>query len=422
MIFLTALLLVMLLLGLPVAFAIGASSLAFILWGTDLRLVVLPQRMAAGSDSFILLAVPFFLLAGEIMNAAGLTTRLVRFAQAVVGGIKGGLSYVVVVVNMVMAGVSGAAIADAAAVGSVMIPAMVRNGYPRGFAAAVNAAAATIGPVIPPSIGFVIYASLAQVSVAKLFIAGAIPGLIMGMYMIAVCYIVSRRRKLPKGKQIQWTELAASFKQAVWALLMPLIILGGIVGGIVTPTEAGMIAVVYGVVLGLLYQEFSIREIPFMLAKAAKQSAVLMFVIACSSVFGWLLTREGAPRKLVTVFGGTSDQSWVFMVVILGAIIVLGCFMEGASIMIILTPLLLPILASLEIDLIHFGVVFQLAIMIGLLTPPLGMLLFVIQGVSNVPIHEILQELWPFVVALGLVLLLVAFVPAITLWLPARFG
>ncbi len=414
-----AIMLILLVLRTPVAFAIGISTLCYMAFATELNLMALAQRMSVGADSFVLLAVPFFLLAGELMNAGGITQRLVRLAQAMVGSIRGGLSHVVVGVNMLMAGVSGTAIADAAAVGSVLIPEMERRGYGRGFAAAVNASAATIGPVIPPSVGFIIYASLANVSVGKLFLAGTVPGMLMGLYMMTACSIIARKRNLPRGEPINLRELWAALKNASWAILMPIIILGGIAGGIVTPTEAGAIAVAYGLFVGMfVYRQIRLSDLPRLLVRSAKQSAVIMFIIAAASAFGWLLTLEGTPAQLVNLFTSMSESPWVFILVIIAALLVLGCVMEGASIMIVLTPLLLPALAHYQIDLIHFGVVFQLAIMLGLLTPPVGMLLFVISGVGNVPMNEMLRDLWPFLIVLFLVLLMVAFIPQISLWLP----
>ncbi len=420
MAFLLGCMLVLLVLGVPVALAIAISSACYILFFCEgVAGVVIAHRIVSGSDSFILLAVPFFMLAGELMNAGGVTKRLVRFAESAVGGVRGGLSYVVIVVNMIMAGVSGAAIADAAAVGSVMVPSMIKGGYRRGFAAAVNAAAATIGPVIPPSVGFLIYASLANVSVGKLFVAGAIPGVIMGLYMMAVCYVVAHRTALPRGEKASIGKVLGGLWEAAWALFMPVIILGGILGGIVTPTEAGVIAVLYGLLVGVfIYGEIRLRDVPGILAKTAKQTAVIMFVIACAHAFGWILTREKAPELLMEGFGAITDKTWVFLLILNGVVILLGCFMEGGSIMIILTPLLLPLLAKYGVDRVHFGVVFQLNIMIGLLTPPVGMLLYVITGVSGVKMPEILRELWPFFIVLVLVLLLISFVPAITLFLP----
>jgi len=420
MLVLIGIMLLLLALGVPVAFAIGIASAAYILTaGESLRPVVLAQMTVSGADSFILLAVPFFIFAGELMNAGGITRRLIAFAESLVGSLRGGLAYVVVIVNMIMAGVSGAAIADAAAVGSVMIPSMIKGGYPRGFAAAVNASAATIGPVIPPSVGFIIYASLANVSVGQLFLAGAIPGLVMGLYMMVVCYLMARRADLPRSERTSARRVLYGVKDAAWALLMPVIILGGILAGVVTPTEAGVLAVLYGLFVGLVvYREIRLGDLPYLLAKSAKQTAVIMFIIASAKTFGWLLTHMGAPETLLNVFASLSEQPWVFLLIINLAILALGCFMEGGSLMIILTPLLLPVLMHYNVDLVHFGVVFQLNIMIGLLTPPIGMLLYVITGVSGVEMSEILGYLWPFLAAIVLVLLLITYVPAITLFLP----
>lgn len=415
---LVGLMLLLLMLGVPVAFAIGiASAVTILVQGIPQE--VLAQKTVGGADEFILLAVPFFIFAGELMNAGGITRRLIAFAEAAVGRLCGGLAYVVVLVNMIMAGVSGAAIADAAAVGSVMVPSMIKRGYRPGFAAAVNAAAATIGPVVPPSVGFIIYASLTGVSVGKLFLAGAVPGVAMGLYMMAVCWWTARRGDLPRGEKSSLGQLAVGARDAFWALVMPAIILGGILGGWVTPTEAGVLAVLYGLFVGLVvYREIRLRELPRLLAKSAKQTALIMFIIASAELFGWLLTYMDAPEMLLGSFTHISGHPWVFLLIINVVIIVLGCFMEGGSLMIILTPLLVPVLRAYQIDLIHFGVVFQMNIMIGLLTPPIGMLLYVITGVSGVEMREILRDLWPFLLAILIVLLVVTYFPPLTLWLP----
>jgi len=417
---LLGLMIALMLIGMPVAFALAISSTCHILLFSDgVAPLVIVQRIVSGSNSFVLLAVPFFILAGELMNRGGITIRLVRFAEAAVGGVRGGLAYVVVLVNMIMAGVSGAAIADAAAVGSVMIPGMTKNGYSKGFSAAVNAASATIGPVIPPSVGFLIYASLSNVSVGKLFIAGAVPGFLMGVYLIVVCYIVSRKENLPAGEKSSFKKLFTALKDAIWALMMPVIILGGILGGIVTPTEAGAIAVLYGLIVGLFfYKELRFTDIPEILAKTAQQTAVIMIIIACAQAFGWILTREGAPELLMQTFGAITERSWVFLLMINALVILLGCFMEGGSVMIILTPLLMPLLKKYGVDPVHFGVVFQLNIMIGLLTPPVGMLLYIIMGISEVSMSEMLKHLKPFYIALILLLIMITLIPAITLFLP----
>lgn len=428
MLLLVLTMLVLLAAGLPVAFAIGIASAVFVLLGPALAgtqqvpPVVMAQTITSGANEFILLAVPLFILAGELMNAGGITRRLIAFAEALVGSVRGGLAYVVVLVNMIMAGVSGAAIADAAAVGSVMIPSMVRSGYRRGFAGAVNAAAATVGPVVPPSVGFIIYASVANhptVSVGKLFLAGAIPGVIMGLYMMVVCFIVARRGNLPRAPRTSLRRVLAGLRGAALALLMPVIILGGILTGAVTPTEVGAIAVLFGLVAGVfVYRELRLRDLPPLLARAARQTAVVMIIIATAKLSGWLLTYNDVPEMLMRAFLSISEQPWVFLLIMNVVIIMLGCVMEGGSLMIILTPLLLPALIGYNIDLVHFGVVFQLNIMIGLLTPPIGMLLYVITGVSGVEMGEVLRDLWPFLIALVLVLVLITYVPAITLFLP----
>jgi C4-dicarboxylate transporter DctM subunit len=296
---------------------------------------------------------------------------------------------------------------------------MIKSGYRPGFAAAINAAAATVGPVIPPSVGFIIYASLANVSVGKLFLAGAIPGVIMGIYLLVACCLVARKADLPQGERTSFRRMLKGMSDAFLALLMPVIVLGSIIGAVVTPTEAGVMAVLYSLFLGLVvYRELSISAIPRLLAKAAKQTSVIMFIIASAKAFGWLLTHMGAPEMLMAGFESISMKPWVFLLVINLAVLLLGCFMEGGSIMIILTPLLLPALAAYGVHPVHFGVVFQLNIMIGLLTPPIGMLLYVITGVSSVPMQDTLRNLWPFLIALVLVLVLITYVPAVTMFLP----
>jgi tripartite ATP-independent transporter DctM subunit len=410
--------LILLILGVRIAYALGISSLLYIVFCTEISPILVVQQISAGADSIVLLALPFFLLAGELMNAGGITRRLVRLAMALIGNVRGGLSFVVVVTNMIMAAVSGAAIASGAAIGSVMIRSMEDKGYSKGFSGAVNAAAATIGPVIPPSVGFIIYASVSNASVGKLFIAGTIPGIILGLAMMVICYIISKIKNFPSGEKRNGKELVASFKGAFWSLMMPVIIIGGIMSGAVTATEAGVIAVAYGLIVGIfVHKDIKLVHLPAILANTAKQTARIMFIIACASAFGWIISREIEPQVFVNTILSLADQKWIFMVFIITVIAILGTFMEGGSIMIILTPLLLPVLASLGIDAVHFGVIFQLAIMLGLITPPVGILLFVISGAGNVEIKDIVRNIWPFYVAILLVIVLCVIFPDITLWL-----
>lgn len=406
--------------GLPIAFSISFSAVVYILLSADkISGLAIIQRIIVGSDSFIFLAVPFFMLAGELMNAGGVTQRLISFSKSIIGRARGGLAYVVVIVNMIMAGVSGSSIADAAAVGSIMIPTMEKEGYTKRFACTINATAATIGPIIPPSIGFVIYASITSVSVGQLFLAGAIPGVIMGLLLMVTCYIEARRKNLPRSEKSSLKKFFASAKESYLAMLMPLIIIGGILTGIVTPTEAAVVAVVYGLVVGMfVYKELKVSDLPLLLSRAGKQSAVVMFIVACANAFGWILSYEGVPEKLLGLFNGITTQAWVFLILINVLMLILGCFMEVTSIQIVLTPILMSIVTSYGIDLVHFGVIMLLNLMIGQLTPPVGMLLFVISGIGRISVHEIVAESWPFLIALLVALILITYIPQISLFLP----
>lgn len=415
--------LALMLLGMPIAYALGLSSLLYVVTCTDLSPMVIAQRICVGADSLVLLALPFFLLAGEIMNAAGITHRLTRLALAIIGPPRGGLSYVVVAVNVLVAMVSGAAVASAAAVGSTMIPMMVKQGYPRSYAAALNAAAATMGPIIPPSVGFIIYASVSGASVGKLFLAGTIPGVLLALGAWMVCVLMAYRYGYPAGERHSRRELWESFSEAIPALLMPIIILGGIFGGLVTPTEAGALAVGYGLLVGfVIYRSLRVSDLIRILTVTARRTASIMMIIACASCFGFLISHAVDAERIIGGVQAMTGSRTALLLLLIGLILILGMFMEGGSIMIILTPLLLPMLAAYQIDVVHFGVVFQLAIMIGLLTPPVGMLLFVLTGISRVPVKTLVRALWPFYVMLLLLLLLVAFVPELSLWLTQRTG
>jgi len=409
---------VLMMLGMPIAYAIGVASLIYVATCTDISVMVVAQRICVGADSLVLLALPFFLLAGEIMNAAGITQRLTRLALALIGPPRGGLSYVVVAVNVLVSMVSGAAVASAAAVGSTMVPMMEKKGYPRPYAAALNATAATIGPIIPPSVGFIIYASVSGVSVGKLFLAGTVPGILLALGILIVCVVQAYRHRYPGGERHSWHELWSSFRDAAPALLMPVIILGGIFGGLVTPTEAGALAVAYGLFAGfVVYRSLDGATLLRILLITARRTASVMFIIACASCFGFLITREVDAGGMISMVQGLTQSRTTLMLMVIGLILVLGTVMEGGSIMIILTPLLMPLLKAYEIDAIHFGVVFQLGIMVGLLTPPVGMLLFVLSGISRVSVRTMVRNLWPFYIMFAVLLLVIAFVPEISLWL-----
>lgn len=415
--------LVLLIAGVRIAYALAISVLFYLICYSDMSVMVLAQRISVGADSIVMLALPFFLLAGELMNASGITERLIRFALSLIGNVRGGLSFVVVITNMIMAAVSGAAIASGAAVGSVMIPAMRKQGYPDSFSGAVNAVSATIGPIIHPSVGFIIFASVSNASVGKLFVAGILPGILLGGILIINCYIIAVRKKYPKGEKLSVTEIKESFKDAFWSLLMPVIIIGGIISGIVTATEAGVIAIVYGLIVGLfIHKTLKVKDLLPLFIRSAKATARIMIIIACASAFGWIISREVDPLLIVDTFSDITTNKNLFLLILIVVFLLLGTVMEGGSIMIILTPLLLPVVNSMGIDIIHFGVVFQLAIMIGLVTPPVGILLFVISGTGNIPVPQILKSIMPFYVSMLIALLLCVFVPDISLALIRLFG
>jgi C4-dicarboxylate transporter DctM subunit len=423
MILLIGSMLLLMLLGIPIGYAVGIASLLYVVLASDISSAIIVQQICAGADSLVMVALPFFLLAGEIMNESGITHKLTRLALSLLGPVRGGLSHVVVIANVLVAMVSGAAIANAAAVGSTMIPMMIRKGYPKDFAAAVNAASAIIGPVIPPSVGFIIYASVSGVSVGKLFLAGTIPGILLAIGIIIVCAIIAKVEKHPKGEPFSFLELRNSFLSALPGLFMPIIVLGGIFSGVVTPTEAGALAVVYGLIVGLfVYRSLKFRDLPGIFLTSAKRSASILFIIAGAACFGFLLSREMDVAVFVGFFQFFDGYPVLIMLSIIGVILLLGMFMEGGSIMVILTPFLLPLVVSFGIDPVHFGVVFQIAIMVGLLTPPLGILLFVISGTSDVPIKSICLRLLPFYAVIVIILLLIAFVPQISLRLVLQQG
>lgn len=410
--------LLLFILSVPVAFAVGLTSLIYMLVSGHVPLPFLAQRMVAGVDSFPLLAIPFFLLAGELMSASGITQRLVRFASALVGHITGGLANVVIVANMVMAGMSGSAVADASAAGAILIPPMLRSGYPAGFTAAVNASAATVGPVIPPSINFVIYGSIAEVSTGRLFAGGIVPGVLMGLYMMGVSYVMAKRGQFPKAARVALAELWTATKGAFWPMLMPLTIMGGIIGGVFTPTESAAVAAFYALILGLLYRELRLRDLPQVFATVMVNSSVVLFITAVFAVGGWIVAFEKLPQALTGMFGPIAKNPVLVLLLINVIFLVLGCFMDALPLLIVVVPMFLPLVRGAGIDLIHFGVVITLNLMIGLLTPPVGMLMYIACRLTNVGVDQFVKYAWPFIAALIVVLGMVSYIPETVLFIP----
>lgn len=398
----------------------GLASLSFILaMGGQVPLNVLASTLIQGVDSFAFLAIPFFFIAGELMNTGGITRRLLAFASALIGHIRGGLSHVAIVASMVFSGVSGSAVADASAIGGALIPAMKSQRYPPEYAAAVVAAASTMGPVIPPSIAFVVYALVTETSVGALFLAGALPGLLMGVWLLATASVIARRRGFPFSPRATMVRIVATLRDAVFALLMPVIILGGIVGGVVTPTEAGVIAVLYAALVGLfVHREMRWSDLWRVVRESAIGSGLILLMVAASGTFSWLVANMAIGETLVQFFTSLTDSRWVMLVVINLFFLVWGLALEPPVALVTMVPLLVPLANAYQIDLVHLGVVVVLNLMIGQLTPPSGVITFLTAQIAQAPIAEVFREATPFMLALVVLLFLVTFVPAIALWLP----
>lgn len=413
------------LIGLPIAVALGLVAIVTMVAtaGPDL-LVIFIQRTYAGTTSFPLLAIPFFVLAGNLMNVGGTTERIFGVAQLCVGRIRGGLAHVNVVGSVIFAGMSGSAVADAAGMGVIEHRAMTKAGYSGRFAATITAVSSTIGPIIPPSIPFVIYGSLANVSVGALFLAGIVPGLLMAVALMALIAVSAKHMNLPRGDALPPLPVAVrTVTKAGPALLLPPVILLVIFTGIATPTEAAVVAAAYAFVLGrFVYRELDWAATLDVLWDTARQTAQVMFIIALAAPFGWVLIQQQIPNAILSAFLGLSSEPWVILLIINIVLLILGMFIEGIAIMIIAYPVLLPIIAKIGVDPVHFGVILVLNIMIGLVTPPVGLCLYVVAGIAKISIAEITREIWPYVLALIAVLMLITYVPAISLWLPHALG
>lgn len=410
--------------GIPIAFALGVAALSSMLvWG-QVPLYLIPQRMFTGVDSFILMAIPFFMLAGELMGSTGILARLLKFADALVGHIRGGLAHVNIVGSMIFAGISGSAVADASALGAICIPAMTKE-YDLEFGSAVTAGAATIGPIIPPSIPMIIYASSTTgVSIAGLFLCGVIPGIMMGLGMMTIAYYIARKRQYPIRKErITAEEFFSRCWHVLPALMMPVIVLGGILGGIFTATEAGAISAVYALFVGLfMTRELKLRDIPPALLRAGITTSIVFLLIATANGVSWLLSTQQVPVLISRYLKSISPSPVMFLIVVNLFLLVVGCLMETAAAIIMLVPILAPIAAIYGIHPLHFGFVVVLNLVIGLLTPPVGAVLFVVCGMANVSLERLFRAVWPHLVWQIVVLALVTYFPELALWVPRFFG
>ncbi|WP_043838598.1 TRAP transporter large permease [Muricoccus aerilatus] len=412
---------VCLILGVPVGIALGLASAVYLI-GAEIDLSVVAQYAYAGMDSFVLLCIPGFVLAGNLMNGGGITDQIVRFGNSLVGHIRGGLGLANVTGSMIFAGISGTAVAETASIGSVMIPAMRRAGYDAPFAAAVTAAASTVGPIIPPSVPMIIVGTLSGLSVGKMFLAGAIPGLLLGLAMMVTVYIVSVRRAYPRGEWAGFREIIRSSRGAFWALLMTAVILYGIVGGLFTPTEASVVAAIYALVVGLfVYKGFRIRQIPAILLESAIGSGALILLVGFANVFGWILTSEQIPQAIAAAMLSLTTNKYVIILLINILLLIVGTFMETIAALIILFPPLLAVAVAVGVDPIHFAIIAVLNLMIGLTTPPVGVCLFVAANIAKVSLGSVSKAIVPFLVCNIIVLFIVSYVPWVSLWLPSLY-
>jgi len=417
-------LILLVILGVPIAVSLGIVAVLFYIFRGEAHvLIMLAQRMYYSTTSFTLLAIPFFILAGNLMNTGGITTKIFKFAKSLVGHIWGGLGQVNVVASLIFSGMSGAAVADAAGLGLVEMKAMTEAGYDRKFSAAITASSSTIGPVIPPSIILVIYGSLTGTSVGKLFLAGFTPGFMMGVAMMIAVFFISKTRKYPKEKRESFSEILTSFKDAILPMGTPVIIIGGILSGFFTPTEASVVASIYALILGMaVYREIGIKDLPRIFWETIIHSIRVMFIISAAGFFGWLLIHQRIPQSVILVLTSLCTSRFELIIVILALLFILGCFLEGIAVVVITLPVFIPLIENFSIDPVQFGLIMTLASMIGLLTPPVGMCLYATSSISGVSIGALTRELWPYLLGIFVVLLFVAFIPEITLWLPNLVG
>ncbi|HCS11189.1 MAG TPA: C4-dicarboxylate ABC transporter permease [Clostridiales bacterium] len=405
--------------GIPIAFSLGLSSLITIM-EQGYPLIVIPQKLFGGMDSFPLLAIPFFMLSGELMNGGGLNKRIIRVANAFLGNVPGSLPIITIVASAFFAAISGSAVATVAAIGGITIPAMIKQGYPKHYAAGVASSASIVGPIIPPSIILIVYGASLQLSVSDLFLASTLPGLIMTSVFILVAIYQAKKKNYPREGKATWKEKWDSFIDGIWALLMPVIILGGIFSGIFTPTEAAVVSVVYAFLIGyFVYKGFTLRELPKILADAAVSTSTIMFILGTSKILAWIITVIDLPTMVAEAILGLTSNTFLVLLLINIILLIVGCLMEANAAVIILIPILVPIVTKLGMSPITFGVVMTVNLCLGLLTPPVGVCLLLGSQMAESKFEKAVVAMLPFFIIGIIVLMLVTYVPAVTLWLPS---
>lgn len=408
----------LLLAGVPFAIALMLTAAAVLL-AADIEPVLLAQTLIAGTQSFSLLAIPFFMLAGEIMSAGGLSQRLIKVADVLVRHLSGGMGHVTVVSACIFAAISGSAPATTAAIGSIMIPAMVARGYDRGFATALAVSAGVLGPLIPPSIAGVIWGVIAEQSIARLFMAGVGPGLLLVAGLMGITWLHARRHDIPREPRASWDEVRAALAGGVWALAAPVLVLGGIYGGAFTPTEAAIVSCVYSMLVGIFIEKrLRLSEMPEIILRAMRITAMVMFIIAASAGFGWLVAQEQLALKLATWLSESISERWVMLLTVNIFLFLICAVMDEIAVMVILGPLLIVLATKFGVDPIHFGAIIVTNVAIGMAAPPIGYCLFVGMAISGLSLIAVARAIWPMVLLMLAVLMLTTFVPEFALWLP----
>lgn len=411
---------VFLLLGVPIAYVLGITTVVYIFATDNLGLLMtVPQRLYSGMESYGLLAIPLFMLAGELMNSGGITRRLVNVAKTFFGHYLGGLAYVNVVANMMLAAIIGSATAQIAMMSRIMVPEMEKAGYSKPFATATTAAAGLLGPIIPPSMMFIIYGVSSGTSIGDMFIAGVIPGILLGLSFMIVIAIIGYKAQWPKQKRASVKEMGDSLIKVIPALLVPVIIIVGILSGEFTATESAAIASVVAIVVGFfVYRELKLKEIPKILMNTVVTTAVITMLIAMANIFGWMLSFEQVPQQIASWMVSFSDNPIVFLLLINIFLLLIGMFLDGIAALIILVPIFMPLLPAYDVDPVHFGIIICINLTLGILTPPAGSGLFIASSITGVTIGSLVRALWPFLLVSIIVLLLLTYVPALSLWLP----
>lgn len=408
--------------GVPMAFGIGISSIYGLLFVSDIPLAVVAQRMFTMLDSFSLLAIPFFILAGNLMDKGGISIKIINFAAALVGHIRGGLAMVTVVASMIFGAVSGSGAAASAAIGSIVIPQMKKEGYKDKFSAAITSISGPIGVIMPPSVVMVVYAIAANVSIGDLFMAGYIPGILIGLVLCIAVYFLAIKNKFPAGERATFGELIRSFFDSVWAILMIVIIMGGIMSGFFTATEAAVVAVVYAIIVGkFVYKKLSFKDLPQIFYDSGKISAAIMFVVATTNILAWLITKQQVARQVTDFMLSITDNKIIILLLLNLILLFLGMILDSTPAIILSVPILLPVATGLGIDPIHFGIIMILNLAIGMSTPPVGLTMFVSSGIAKVPIAKMIKPTVPFWIATLIILMLITYVPEISLFLPDLF-